>query len=102
MTYKSTKNRSTKGSKPQYNTLSAVAVDYLAEGIDAPQVSVKGKGLIAREMKAIAKRFGVPIHHSREISEKLSEVEISTEIPKELYEDISRIFLSLQSILKKN
>ncbi len=75
----------------------AVAVNYSNHKMHAPQVSVKGCEIIAMEMKSIAKRYGVPIHRSKDITEKLSKVEVSTEIPRELYEEISKIFLSIEA-----
>lgn len=95
-------SKQSQGSGPsKCDAPTAVAVNYSAKNMHAPQVSVKGSEMIALEMKAIAKRFGVPIHQSKELTEKLSKVEVSSEIPRELYEDMSKIFLSIEGLSSK-
>ena len=83
------------------STSSAVAVNYSKDEMNAPQVSVKGSNKIADEMKVIAKRYGVPIHRSNKLANKLSEIDVSSEIPRDLYEDMSRVFLSIETTRNK-
>ena len=79
----------------------AIAVNYSAKHMNAPEVTAKGSNIIASEMKAIAKRFAIPIYQSKNIADKLSKVDVSSQIPRDLYEDISKVFLSIESIKAK-
>ncbi len=74
----------------------AVAVSYSSDKMSAPQVTLKGNNIIASQMKQVAKKYGVPIHKSKVLANKLSEIETLAEIPLDLYEDMSRVFLSIE------
>ena len=101
MSHKTSVKWTTKLQKLVANDTNAVALNYTKNNMSAPQISVKGSNLIATEMKAIAKRFGVPIHQSKELAYKLYELEVSKEIPSDLYEDMSKIFISIESARAK-
>lgn len=62
----------------------AVALKY-AEGDGAPHVVAKGRGLIAEEIIARAKEHGVFVHESPELVALLTQVDIDSQIPPQLY-----------------
>ena len=97
MIHRTSSRWTTKTLKGRNDFSTAVAVHYNEKDMNAPRVSVKGSNIIVKEMKAIAKRFGVPIHQSLELAKKLSELDVSSEIPQDLYEEVSKVFLSTQS-----
>ncbi|MFQ6370347.1 EscU/YscU/HrcU family type III secretion system export apparatus switch protein [Shewanella sp. YIC-542] len=61
----------------------AVALHY--DGKSAPQVTAKGKDLLAEEIIALATAAGVPVHQDEHLSNFLQLLEVGEEIPKELY-----------------
>lgn len=62
----------------------AVALKY-AEGDGAPHVVAKGRGLIAEEIIARAREHGVFVHESPELVALLTQVDIDSQIPPQLY-----------------
>ncbi|MGD8177094.1 EscU/YscU/HrcU family type III secretion system export apparatus switch protein [Marinimicrobium sp. ARAG 43.8] len=67
----------------------AVALFY--DGENAPHVSAKGEGAIAREIMAIAEAEGVPLCDNRELVELLVTLELGDEIPETLYRAVAHI-----------
>ena len=101
MSHKTSVKCTTRPWKLGANDTTAVALNFTQNKMSAPRIAVKGSNLVATEMKAIAKRFGVPIHQSKELADKLSELEVSKEIPSDLYEDMSKIFISIENLKTK-
>ena len=69
----------------------AVALRYDVEAGGAPQVTAKGRGLIAEQILEIAREHDVHIHHSPELLEVLIRLELGDEIPESLYRAIAEI-----------
>ncbi|WP_036189374.1 EscU/YscU/HrcU family type III secretion system export apparatus switch protein [Marinimicrobium agarilyticum] len=67
----------------------AVALFY--DGRNAPHVSAKGQGDVAREIMAIAEAEGVPLCDNRELVELLVTLELGDEIPESLYIAVAHI-----------
>lgn len=67
----------------------AVALFY--DGYNAPHVSAKGRGEVAREIMAIAEAEGVPLCDNRELVELLVTLELGDEIPESLYLAVAHI-----------
>lgn len=76
------------GSPPSKNPL-AVALHY--DGALAPKVVAMGRGELGRQIIETAEIHGVPLEKNAPLAEALSQVELETEIPIELYEAIATI-----------
>lgn len=76
---------------------SAVALDYCRETNAVPQIAVKGANQQVVEMKLIARRYGVPIHRSTQLTAKLKVLEVSANIPRELYGEVSKVIVSIDA-----
>lgn len=80
-------NKATPDDKP----LQAVALKYDPDSGRAPQVTAKGKGLIAEQILALAEAHEVHIHKSPELLEVLIRLELGDEIPEALYRAIAEV-----------
>ena len=67
----------------------AVALFY--DGDQAPRVSAKGEGQLAREIIAIAEAEGVPLCDNAALVELLVTLELGDEIPETLYLAVAHI-----------
>jgi flagellar biosynthesis protein len=68
---------------------SAIALHY--DGIHAPTVIAKGSGETAREILAIAEKHKIPLHEDPELAQLLSSLDLSQEIPENLYRAVAQI-----------
>lgn len=75
----------------RYQPKKAVALRYKPEQTDAPYVAAKGKGLVAENILAQAKKHGVPIHEDASLVEVLSSLELEQHIPPELYQLVAEV-----------
>ena len=66
-----------------------VAVALLYDKIKAPKVTAKGKDILAEEIIAIAEEAGVPISEDPLLAKTLSQLEINSEIPEELFRSVA-------------
>ena len=69
----------------------AVALRYDQEKETSPRVVAKGKGYVARKIKAIAEEYNIPIRHDDDLVELLAQIDIDREIPQELYAAVAEI-----------
>ena len=67
----------------------AVALHY--DGARAPTVVAMGRGEVGRQIIETAQAHGVPLEENAPLAEALSQVELETEIPVELYDAIATI-----------
>ncbi len=82
-------------------TTLAIALEYDREVMSAPQITAKGKGVIARRIREIAEEHGVPVVENRPLARALYEgVEIGDEVPENLYRGVAEI-LAMVYRLKK-
>ncbi len=78
----------------------AVAIKY-AEGDSAPTVVAKGRGLIAAEIIARAKEYGVYVHESKELVSLLSQVDLDKNIPPALYLVVAELLAWIYALERK-
>ena len=69
----------------------AVALEYERGTRNAPRVTAKGRGELARHIVEVAEENGVVIDANGPLAEALSGVELDEEIPLELYEAVAEI-----------
>ncbi len=69
----------------------AIALRYDKERDNAPKVTAKGEGIIAKRIIELAKEAGVPIKEDHDLVEILSKLEINQEIPPETYVVVAQI-----------
>ena len=83
--------KKSKGKKVRSSLEKAVALRYDQEKETSPRVVAKGKGSIARKIKAIAEEYNIPIRHDDDLVELLAQIDIDREIPQELYAAVAEI-----------
>ena len=69
----------------------AVALRYRQEEARAPQVVARGKGKVAAQIKALARRHRVPVVRDITLARSLVELELDEDIPPEFYEPVAEI-----------
>ena len=67
----------------------AVALQYDHPGV--PRVTASGYGAVAEAILAAAREHDIPIEENPALAEALSQVEIDTEIPEELYRAVAEV-----------
>jgi len=68
-----------------------VAVSLHYDGEKAPVVSAKGEGELARQILMIATEHDIPIYRNKQLIQLLAQVELDSEIPRELYIAVAEI-----------
>jgi flagellar biosynthesis protein len=63
----------------------AVALKYRAGEDNAPRVAAKGEGWIAEKIIEMARKHGIPVKDDPDLVEVLSKLDLSEEIPAEIY-----------------
>src|ERR1700722_18722469 len=76
--------------QPKRPAAAALHYDPVKPGA-APEVVAVGRGLIADEIIALAKKNGIPIHNDRGLVEALARLDLGTMIPRELYMVVAEI-----------
>ena len=71
--------------KPREARPAAAALQYDPVKTAPPEVVAVGRGVIADEILKIARKNKIPIHEDRGLVEALSQLEIGSVIPRELY-----------------
>ncbi len=69
----------------------AVALKYQLNEDVAPLVVASGRGALAQALVKKALDLDIPIHPDGELAELLSDVEVGSSIPEELYEVVAQI-----------
>jgi flagellar biosynthesis protein len=69
----------------------AAALYYDPSGPEAPEVLAAGRGLVAEEIVASARKNGVPLHQDAGLVEALSKLDVGTVIPRELYAVVAEV-----------
>lgn len=75
------------------NSKRAVALKYDSNKNNAPVVIASGLGFIAQKVVEIAEESGVPVYRDDSLSVLLSQLDIGTEIPEELFSSIVDIYI---------
>jgi len=79
----------------------AVALQYDNTTSKAPKVLASGRNDIARTIIEKAKEFDVPLFANEMLVDSLINLEIDHEIPQELYQGVSDVFIWLMRNEKK-
>lgn len=79
----------------------AVALRYKPGLEQAPRIIAAGKGKIAEKIIRIAKEHNIHVHNDPDLVEVLSELELNSEIPPELYVVVSEILVFIYSLNRK-
>ncbi len=70
----------------------AVALSY-TEDMAAPVIVASGSGKVAENILNEAEKSHVPVYEDSKLATILTELELGSEIPRELYEAIARILI---------
>jgi len=87
------------------NPKRAVALKYNPIKNNAPVVVASGNGYIASKVVEVAEKNGVPVYKDDSLAVLLSQLELGSEIPDELFNtivDIYAYFLNFDPNKKKN
>lgn len=79
----------------------AVSLKY-EDGKSAPIITASGSGFIAEKMIEIANKNSIPVYEDDSLVTILRQLEISQEIPSELYQTIVDIYLYFLEFRKLN
>jgi len=72
-----------------------VAVQYDRAAMGAPQLTAKGRGLVAERLVALARANGIPIVEDKLLVEALEKLDLNREIPAELYQVVAEILVAV-------
>ena len=86
--------------KDSINRSLAVALSY-PKGADAPFITAKEHGFLARRMLALAEENDIPVVEDEVLANVLSLKDIGTCIPVQTWEAVSRIFALIIDMEKK-
>jgi len=69
----------------------AIALKYEPEKDNAPRITAKGAGRVAKRIIELAAKEGIPIKEDPEMVEALIQLDFQDEIPPELYKAVAEI-----------
>ncbi len=69
----------------------AVALRYRESEMRAPTIVACGKGVTARKIKKLARRYGIPIVRNVDLARALVDVGLDSQIPEEFYEPVAEV-----------
>lgn len=78
----------------------AVALRYDPASDRAPRVVAKGKGVIAEQILAMARKNAVPVREDPTLVSVLSRLKLDQEIPPEVYRAVAAILAFLNRVNK--
>lgn len=70
----------------------AVALSYDEEGQSAPIVLASGMGYLAERIVDVAVENGIPVYEDDSLATILTQLELGSEIPEELYQAVVDIY----------
>lgn len=79
--------------KNNSNSKRAVALKYDTNKNNAPVVIASGSGYIANKVVEIAEENGLPVYKDDSLSVLLSQLDVGSEIPEELFSAIVDIYV---------
>jgi len=79
--------------KNNSNSKRAVALKYDTNKNNAPVVIASGSGYIANKVVEIAEENGVPVYKDDSLSVLLSQLDVGSEIPEELFSAIVDVYV---------
>lgn len=78
----------------------SIAVQYDSESMDAPVIIAKGAGIIAMNIRKIARENEVPIVENPPVARMLHKVDLGSSIPEELFKAVAEILAHVYSLKK--
>ncbi len=69
----------------------AAALRYVAGEQEAPEVVAAGRGRVAEQLLAAARRHGIPVYENAELAAALVRLDVGSEIPEELYLAVAEV-----------
>jgi flagellar biosynthesis protein len=84
--------------EPRMEKKQAVALSYLQNRDEAPRVTAKGEGEIARRIIETAKKYKIPVQEDESLVSMLSQLDLNAMIPPELYAAVAEIFTYIYTI----
>jgi len=81
--------------------LKAAALKYDSKTQNAPTVVAKGKEEVAKNIIKIAEENNLPIKKDEDLIELLSNIDIDTEIPDNMYKAVAEIFSYIYDLNEK-
>ncbi|MFC7372155.1 EscU/YscU/HrcU family type III secretion system export apparatus switch protein [Fictibacillus iocasae] len=82
-------------------TLKAVALRYKTGVTESPEVIAKGTGMTAANILSRAEENGIPVQSDPSLVSLLSKLEISEQIPPELYAAVAEVFAYVYTLDKE-
>lgn len=76
----------------------AVALHYDADEHQAPRVLATGSGEVAEQILAAAREHRIPLQHDAPLAAALSELELGSEIPHDLYVAVAQVLAFAWSV----
>lgn len=73
----------------------AVGLEYDADQVFAPCISVKGERWVADEIVKLARRFSIPLVEKPALAQALKTLDLDQEIPESLYESVALLLQQL-------
>ena len=86
----------------EQSRLRATALEYDPEQDAAPHVVATGRGLIAQQIIEIAQANHIPLREDPLLAQALSTLDVSQEIPPELYAVVAEIFAYIFRVREKH
>ncbi|NLM09728.1 MAG: flagellar biogenesis protein [Clostridiaceae bacterium] len=79
----------------------ATALSYTPNKDKAPRIVASGKGVIAEKIIEKAQEEKIPVVEDSDLASKLSELDMGSEIPSELYEVVAEILAFVYRVDEK-
>lgn len=76
----------------------AVALAYRPGADRAPRVVAKGRGRIAQKIISVARKHDIHVHEDPDLVETLAQLDLSEEIPVDLYVVVSELLVFVYSL----
>jgi len=79
----------------------AVAIKYNKDKDRAPKVLAKGRNQVAQKIIDLAKENKIPVYPDKDLVQVLEALDLSFEIPPELYRAVAEVLFFIYSMNKK-
>lgn len=76
----------------------AVALKYDEKNDSAPKITAAGKGIVAEKIIEKAKENNVPLHEDENLTENLINLDLGSEIPRELFEIVAQVLVFVENV----
>jgi flagellar biosynthetic protein FlhB len=78
----------------------SIAVRYDSKSMDAPVIIAKGAGIIAMNIRKIARENNVPIIENPPVARMLHKIDLGASIPEEMFKAVAEILAHVYSLNK--